>query len=328
MAGYRFDFCGNAWAILRGRILAVALFLAYGVGGDFYSAIPLATLYLLVILFPWLLTTAKRFRLSNTAWRNLRFDFPGSIRNSYSQLALPLVLILLCLTVFLVARMQAAESLTLMESLRWHGYAAVLLFLASFLVVPLTVYRIKKLTFKTTCYGRHIFSANISLGRFMAIYAVTVLVLIGCLVMTWVIFTLVVMLSGESATSVIQMMQGKNPVAIAAFYFLLTLCYLLPVAFWNVSISNYVISAARLENLTMEMKMSVWLYWWYLWSNALLAILTLGMAIPLGKIRILKYKLSCLSIQGEIPAFHGDNTGRKTATGDEIGDAFNIEFGF
>lgn len=327
-AGNRFDFCGNAWAILRGRILAMVFFLAYAVGGDFSAVVPVATIFLLVILFPWLLTSAKRFRLSNTAWRNLRFDFPGSVRNSYIQLALPLFLILLSLTCFLVAKMRVEENQTVMESLRWNGFAALLLFFVSFFLVPVTIYRVKNLTFNTTCFGRHGFSVKIDLDRFMGIYALTILVLLTVMIVTVTFFTLVMKISGENSMLILQALQGKSFAALALLYLFLTLCYLLPYAYWNVTTTNYVLSATQLENLTIEMKMSVWVYWWYLWTNALLAVITLGIAIPWTKIRMLKYKLSCLSIRGELPVFYGNNKGRKVATGDEIGDAFNIDFGF
>ncbi len=74
--------------------------------------------------------------------------------------------------------------------------------------------------------------------------------------------------------------------------------------------------------------MKVWSYWWIMTSNALVAVLSLGLAIPWTKIRMIRYKLSCLSARGELKVYRGTNVGRQSATGDEIGDAFDIDFGF
>jgi len=103
---------------------------------------------------------------------------------------------------------------------------------------------------------------------------------------------------------------------------------LLPFSVWKVSTTNYVISATRFENLQFKMEMKVWSYWWIMVTNAFMAVISLGLAIPWTRIRMIRYKLSCLSVQGELAVYQGSNVGSQAATGDEIGDAFDIDFGF
>lgn len=43
---------------------------------------------------------------------------------------------------------------------------------------------------------------------------------------------------------------------------------------------------------------------------------------------MMRYQVSCLSAEGEIGVYRGTNVGAQSAAGDEIGDAFDIDFGF
>src|SRR6266566_3931732 len=78
--GESFEYRANPIAILKGRLIAVAVIAVfYGVG---YFA-PLFQLLLwipLAILAPWLLVRSFAFNAYNTAYRNVRFRFEGTYR--------------------------------------------------------------------------------------------------------------------------------------------------------------------------------------------------------------------------------------------------------
>ncbi len=78
--GESFEYRANPLAILKGRLIAVAVIAVfYGVG---YFA-PLYQLLLwipLAILAPWLLVRSFAFNAYNTAYRNVRFRFEGTYR--------------------------------------------------------------------------------------------------------------------------------------------------------------------------------------------------------------------------------------------------------
>ena len=78
--GESFEYRANPLAILKGRLIAVAIIAVfYGVG---YFA-PLYKLLLwipLAILGPWLLVRSLAFNAYNTAYRNVRFRFEGTYR--------------------------------------------------------------------------------------------------------------------------------------------------------------------------------------------------------------------------------------------------------
>jgi len=324
LAGNRFDFHGNPLAILRGRVLAVIFFSAYALGGDFNFLIPAIAFSLLIILFPWILSSAMRFRLSNTSWRNLRFDFSATARVAYSALGFPMFLVLVAYGLFFMQSQWLLGEQPESFSMRTVWVNGLYFLLASFAVIPLTIYRIRNLTINHTCYGDHDFTAELALGRFLLIFGQSILVALAAII-------LAVFLFGAIAGGLYAMLgaaiTGKFGIFVV-IYFLLIPLYLFPYAAWKVATTNYVVCATRFEGLQFKMKMNIWSYWWVMVSNALAAVCSLGLAIPWTQIRMLEYKLSCLTIHGELQTYHGSNVGKNSTTGDEIGDAFDIDFGF
>lgn len=327
LAGNRFDFHGNPFAILRGRILAITMFSAYAMGGDFYFAIPVIAISLLIVLFPWILTSAMRFRLSNTSWRNLRFGFSATFKDAYSQLGFPMLLILIAYILFFVQFQLLGMDQSDLASIQRFGLTSLFFLLISFVLVPLVLHRIQDVLMNHTRFGEHKFTAKIRLLRFMGFYGKSFLVAVVAIILNYLaIFAIFIFTGGMS--EVLKSMASGNLWVMLLIYFFMIPAYLLPYAAWKVTTANYVLGKTRMEGLRFDMNMEVWTYWWILVTNAYLAVISLGMAIPWTRIRMIRYKLSCLSVQGEIQVYRGTSVGRQSATGDEIGDAFDIDFGF
>ncbi len=73
-----FEYTADPVSILKGRIVAVIFLIAFN-----YSATAMPTLYLillavLLLALPWLINRSMAFRLRNTVYRNVRFNFGGS----------------------------------------------------------------------------------------------------------------------------------------------------------------------------------------------------------------------------------------------------------
>lgn len=82
--GSSFSFVANPVAILKGRIITFALFGAY----TFFQTVePVVSLILLLAVFPLiplLVVRSMRFRMQNTEYRGLKFNFTGSVGHAYS----------------------------------------------------------------------------------------------------------------------------------------------------------------------------------------------------------------------------------------------------
>lgn len=76
--GDSFDYFGNPRTILKGRIIAVALFVTYAFVAELYPDSVWAFWILFLLALPWLVVRALAFNARNSAWRGLRFDFAAT----------------------------------------------------------------------------------------------------------------------------------------------------------------------------------------------------------------------------------------------------------
>ncbi|MFN9678084.1 MAG: DUF898 family protein, partial [Betaproteobacteria bacterium] len=84
--GHRFNYHGSPLAILRGRILAVVLLLAYSWSFDISTTAAVIAVSVLCLVAPWLFLRAQEFRLRNTSYRGLRFGFDARAPRTYPLL--------------------------------------------------------------------------------------------------------------------------------------------------------------------------------------------------------------------------------------------------
>ena len=92
LAEASFNYHGEPMAILKGRLLALALLIAWNfapLDQIWGLAIGLA----LAAIWPWIVVRSIRFRRRNTSYRGVRFRFDGRTRDLY----LPVALLLGCL---------------------------------------------------------------------------------------------------------------------------------------------------------------------------------------------------------------------------------------
>lgn len=86
--GVGFDYHASPIAILKGRIIAVILFVLYQVLAGFSPVAAVVLLIAFLFALPWIVVRGLTFNARNSSHRGLRFDFDGS----YLQAALTFVL--------------------------------------------------------------------------------------------------------------------------------------------------------------------------------------------------------------------------------------------
>ncbi len=77
-----FDYHAKPISILKGRLIAFALFLAYAFGGELNLFIPMLAATIFILALPWLVVRASIFNARNSSHRGLRFDFVGKTREA------------------------------------------------------------------------------------------------------------------------------------------------------------------------------------------------------------------------------------------------------
>ncbi len=93
--GDTFDYFASPKAVLRGRIMAVAIFVAYALAGELYPPSQFAFWALGALALPWLLVKALAFNARNSGYRGLRFDFRATPRQVARVYLVRLVVVVL-----------------------------------------------------------------------------------------------------------------------------------------------------------------------------------------------------------------------------------------
>ncbi|HZV99681.1 MAG TPA: YjgN family protein [Methylophilaceae bacterium] len=136
-----FDYHANPLAILKGRVFAVVLFMAYNFSIKFSPLLGAAIGILIALVMPLLLLKSFRFRALNSSYCGLRFGFISTKRRAYKTfLLLP---VLTGLTLYLLA--------------------------------PFTHQRIKFFQHNNSRYGQTPFQFSAGAGAFYKLYGITFL---------------------------------------------------------------------------------------------------------------------------------------------------------
>ena len=123
VGGSRLDFHGRGINILVGRIIAIGLFALYSFGAYIHEYIPLIVLVAIVLLYPWLFVKSQRFRLRNTSWRGIHFDFKADAGDVYRHLGSYLAIMAVLVASFLYFALRPYGSglfLFFYREVLWH----------------------------------------------------------------------------------------------------------------------------------------------------------------------------------------------------------------
>lgn len=302
LAGASFDYHGQPLAILKGRIIGVALLAAYHFSTGINNVLTLAAVLVLFSVLPWLVQRSMCFRLYNTSYRGLRFHFTGSLGGAYKAfLAWPLA-----------------------------GY------LTAGLLFPLAHQRMKAYQHGSSKFGTTGFAFHAGAKPFYGIYLKLGLMMILFLVLAVVL--LVLMMKG-GADFLLHMDKpyhdkkeewthmGLLILTVMGFY-MLALVFIGP--WFNARMQNLVWNATTLgphgfvSNVRARDLLAIYL------TNFLGILLTFGLFKPFADIRLARYRLRHMALraEGELDDFLADQAQRISATGEETADVFDFDISF
>ena len=283
LAGSVFNFHGNPIAVLKGRLIALVLLFAYHYAFGFSKTFGIVVIVLIFVGMPWLIRSALRFRLRNTSYRGLRFNFNGTIAGAYLSYA-PLLLVLVFPACF--AALFPDKPIWLASCLG-----------ALYLCWPLIHGRMKVYQHSHLQYGDQnstYSGSSISLLKSYSIAAALGLVLV----------LLFVILSGTGTTIWVASHKGAEVqsritdfILFAFFGLLYTyIAYLLLGPYLQVRIWNLVWNRTRFPGLSIQSTLRVLPYARLQAVNVILTLLTLGLFRPFAVVRLYRYRLAHLSV--------------------------------
>jgi uncharacterized membrane protein YjgN (DUF898 family) len=307
VAGSNFEYHGDPVAILKGRLVAFAAFVAYTLASQYSPKYAAGIFLALVPAVPWIVARSFAFNAVNSSWRNLRFRFRATYAEALAALA-PIALIpLATLALPVIDAAHPPES----PSQLWLLWVPPALFA---LVYPYVVAKVTLLRANRSFFGMAAFACEASVARFYGIYA-----------LGFLLFLVALMALGAAMTAAMFVLPMAGVVVGPLGYFVGAA---LVMGFTRSRIANLVFNTTRLEGGVSFSSGLAPLRLARIYGFNLLAIaLTLGLAVPWAVMRTARYRAECLALraQGGLDAFVGTATREVAAAGEEMGEMFDID---
>ncbi len=285
--GATFDYFASPRAVLKGRIVAVIVLLAYALLGELYPASRFVFWGLAVVLLPWLAVRALEFNARNSGWRGLRFDFVAGTA----------------------------------KAARTYAAMVGLLIVTAGLAMPWFMARLKSFIVANHAFGKTLLACELRGAQFFKIYFFA---------------GLIVMAIAVPAAIGVGMLLAFAPVPeqFGAARFILPVIpiyagYVVGYAYSEARTANLVWNNTSAPGVRFKSTLSaIKLAKLYL-GNVVAVLLSVGLLIPWAVIRTRRYRLGCLAMLVEAETVHqaSGRLPRVGATGQEMGDLFNVDLG-
>lgn len=291
--GSAFEYTADPIAILKGRLIAFAVFATYAGIVNLY---PLAKPFLWLIfipMLPWVVIRSLKFNALNSAYRNIHFNFTAPYQEAL------IVYVLIPVTLIF----------TLGFSYPWFDY------------------RRRKLIIENHRYGQSVFQMNAPLSAFYKLYGFALLIfIVGSIFTFFLYFTMPPLIKGNESWIELRgtLFDHASVWLMPGFGFLI---YLSLVAFLLARLQNLVWNSSSLEKIRFESQLTdSGMFWLYL-SNSLAIMVTMGLFIPWAQVRMVRYRIERLkAISNEsIDRFLASEQQKSSATGDEVSEIFDLD---
>jgi uncharacterized membrane protein YjgN (DUF898 family) len=296
LAGAGFDYHGSPMAILKGRLIAALLFGGYYAAGLVSPEAGFAAFIVLLLVLPFLIVRALRFRLYNTSYRGLRFRFGGGTGEAY-RVFLGIGVATLC---------------------------------TLFMLLPFWVQRQRRYVHANSCYGKTPFTFDAPVAGFYRIYltafAAGIALVVALAVMMFALIGSVVIggsgsdAAGSAATMIATVVLGFG-------YVLGT------VGIWSfvgARVQNLAWNHTRLGPHRFRCELRARRLMAITITNVLAIVFTLGLFKPFADVRLTKYLTSAFTFEpaGSLDEFFAGEQQHIAAVGDEAVDMFDVDLAF
>jgi uncharacterized membrane protein YjgN (DUF898 family) len=310
--GNVFDYHGKPGAILKGRLIALALIVFYNFAFKFSPTLAVVAAALMAVVLPWLLVQSLRFRAHNTSYRSLRFRFLGSVRDGYLVFGLPIVAVLLAAALFTLSIGKDDFERPLL------AIVAAVIYVALAVLFPWLHWRVKRFQHANSAYGQARGRFHGKVRRFYAIYGIALLLLFGPIL---VIGGLVFLNRGGADSPFVAVL------AIGAlFFFYLMLLGVTP--FVQARVQNHVWNSSLLGLVGFDSTLKARRLIWVAVTNILLIIVTLGLFTPFAAVRMYRTRLEAVTVLSVGPLGHyvAQTSAEVGATGEGAADLLDLDF--
>ena len=309
LAGSRFDFHGKPIPILIGRIIGISIFGLYSFGAYIHGLIPLAVYVLVILAFPWLFAKSWTFRLRNTSWRGIHFDFRGQVGDLYRRLGLYILVFAALQGLFLYFAIRPSEHIL------WVLVGSLILIL---ILIPLIYSALIDTAINNSYIGNDKFELLNSQSQWVRLFWKTVLTYASLLAIASGGVWFLVNSDLESGSVILPFM---------IIYLLVLLAMIVPLGLWQVGKLNFLFGNTSINGTSFNARLKVNEYIKILFTNMLITAFSLGLAYPWAAVRIARYQIEHIGLFGDLDNFSGTKLKDRNALGEEVTSAFDMEIG-
>ena len=291
-----FGFHANPVALLKGYLVVFAFAIIYSAGAYFNPIVSIAVFLLFLALLPFLVRNAIRFRSRNSSYRNIRFNFHGTLGVAYQRYML------------------------------WP----ILIALSFGLLAPYVAYLKKDYLMNNLGFGNQGLEFRGEGGKFYPPYLIAFGIGIGA----YFAFFLLAMFPSVIGYSVGASEEVNMVIMIVTFaigYLLFLLGFAVIRVLIFVQIQNYVWSVTNLGgHTTFQSEYQIMDLLKIEVTNGLAIFFSLGLALPWATIRRRKYVVEHLLVtldEQELDKVIQSSQGEEAALGDAAADYLDFDIG-
>ena len=306
--GTPFEYTASPIAILKGRLVVVAILAIYYVTVNFFPLSQGLFFIMFFLALPWLVMRSLMFNARYSTYRNLYFTFEKNLKDAFKVFVGLVLLIPLTLG----------------------------------LIYPYYFHAVQKYRIDNHSFGQYVFNFKSSVKAFYKYYLIGVLIVIVVGVLVAIFFgsalALIIGSSPESGSAF-------SPDALTSLM-LMSLIYLiayfLAYAYVQANVFNTVWTNTSLNKASvfklstptvplmafkgnLETKKMFWIYL----SNTVGIVLSVGLLIPWAKVRLAKYRIESLDVSSiaDLKVITAQQREQVGTIGSEMGDILDIDIG-
>ena len=322
LADRNFEYHATGKQLLLGFIIGITLFVIYSFVTQIAPQFAGIFVLLFMLILPWLVWRSLMFNMKVTSFSNVHFSFKGSLKKAYIIfLGYPIMMYIPIVLIGILAAVLIPNLKDLNKDLLIGGgiILGLLVTIGYIYFIALIKKKSKEYIIGNSYYGQGAFSTELETKKFIGIYAKA----FGIMSIIISIFTAIVYILVSTSGAEV----NKEIILGGAYFgFLLSMLF---VAGYVISRERaYIFSNTLLDDkIALESTLKARSFIWVMFSNFLMVMFTLGLAMPWAKVRMAKLMLNNTLVDtylgfDEYITQQQNNVG---ALGEQIGEAFDVD---
>ncbi len=325
--GSSFRYHAKPMQILKGRIIAFIFFLAYYFSGYVNTTAAGIVITAIAVMMPALIVMSLAFRMRNSSYRNVRFNFEKDFKQVYAIFITPSLLLAVYLYFIIEFQKNIVANPDALKD-DFSSYLPIMILpLLIGLMYPLFEYFLVKFRINHSRFGKSEFGFTSGAGSFYAIYLIAAAVFIpGIFIIT---FTMT-MIMGALNSAINSTGVPPGPFMMLIVMVPMMILYLWLFAYIQTRKTNLIYNNTRIQGHQLHSKLQVFDMTYLYITNTLAIAFSIGLLAPWAMVRTTRYKMSCTSLLSDesLNDFVATQTSEQSAYGEEIGEMFDIDLGF